>query len=279
MSSALGGSLSSISATSARRVVDQLVAYWRLGGISEATIRLRIWLINAYGKPLEDVGLADFSRVIHDGLSLATRHSYYTQSRSIYRDALALGLVNADPTARLPRVKQPPRTEPRPLTREQCQRLLDGLSGDVRDWTVMGLYLGCRAGDIPTIERRNLDWDGRRWTIRLPNGKGRSDRVLPAHPAVVEVVQQRGRPGPGVLWTVKAHRVSNQFAYHAKRLGVEAEFHQLRHTYGTGVYEATRDILVTRDALRHTSVATTQIYAQADRDRLARAVTTLDWSA
>lgn len=54
------------------------------------------------------------------------------------------------------------------------------------------------------------------------------------------------------------------------RLNPKYSFHALRHFRGLTVYEATKDIQLTREALRHAKIATTEIYVHtADLSRAA----------
>jgi site-specific recombinase XerD len=48
--------------------------------------------------------------------------------------------------------------------------------------------------------------------------------------------------------------------------------HVLRHTFATGLYRRTGDLLLVKRALCHRSVASTQVYADADNQRLREAV-------
>jgi integrase len=97
---------------------------------------------------------------------------------------------------------------------------------------------------------------------------------LPAHPLVVDVVKAQGDRGP--FWRMRPDEMSTRWAAWVRSLGLPTlRFHQCRHTFATRLYAATGDLLLVRDAMRHTSVATTQIYAQMDASKTSRAVAAL----
>lgn len=52
-------------------------------------------------------------------------------------------------------------------------------------------------------------------------------------------------------------------------------FHALRHTFGQNLYESCGDIEVVRAAMRHVDIVTTNLYARASGERVARAVAEL----
>jgi site-specific recombinase XerD len=58
-----------------------------------------------------------------------------------------------------------------------------------------------------------------------------------------------------------------------QRADVEGTVHGLRHTFATRLYAKTGDVLLVRAALRHRSIASTLVYAEADETRLRAAVT------
>jgi len=66
-------------------------------------------------------------------------------------------------------------------------------------------------------------------------------------------------------------------------LGAEAGIagcrpHRLRHTFGTAIYEATGDLLLTRDALGHEDIKNTVIYAQVRPRKVKEALNQLSFN-
>jgi len=74
---------------------------------------------------------------------------------------------------------------------------------------------------------------------------------------------------------IEPHSVSHQINRYLRRIGVPGSAHALRHTFATRLYRTTRDLVLTQRLLGHSSVATTQIYADADMSTAADAVAAL----
>ncbi len=66
---------------------------------------------------------------------------------------------------------------------------------------------------------------------------------------------------------MKAHGVSKCVAMHLQSLGIEAGAHGLRHSFATGIFQQTKDLLLTQRLLGHSSPAVTAVYAACDQDQ------------
>jgi len=68
----------------------------------------------------------------------------------------------------------------------------------------------------------------------------------------------------GRLWTVSPNRLTKKTSAEMKRLGIPKKtFHACRHYFATTMLEKSGgDLLAVRDLMRHSSVATTQVYTQ-----------------
>ena len=79
---------------------------------------------------------------------------------------------------------------------------------------------------------------------------------------------------PRPLVTGRGGRASRGFRalLKAARIKGARGTHSLRHSFAMRVYRTTRDLLLTKEALGHRSVASTMVYARADESRLRRAV-------
>ncbi len=81
-------------------------------------------------------------------------------------------------------------------------------------------------------------------------------------------------PSGGRFWAdetaASVSRKGNRFLH---SLGIKATMHQLRHAFGTNVYQSSGgDLILTQGLLGHSSVATTQNYAAADVSKAAGVV-------
>lgn len=251
-------------------IIEKYEAHAMRLGYAPGTVQQRVTRLRALGVPPEDATTADVLASLPADSKQATKRVYLGALRAAYRDLLSLGLVQRDPTigVRIPGVG---RNLPRPLSDEQVQALL-AERGRERDWTVLGCYAGFRASDVVSVYAEDLVRTGSGMAVRV-HGKGNVEALIPAHDLVVEVITRQATRGP--LWRLQPASMSHRWAAWAYDLGISARFHQCRHWFGTNVLRSSGDLLVTRDLMRHTSVATTQIYAAVEPEAQYRAVSGL----
>lgn len=236
-------------------------------GYAPGTIEQRVARLRALGVNPDEATPADVLASLPSGGKASTKRVYLGALRAAYRDLRILGLTDNDPTVGV-RLPSSGRTLPRPLTDEQVETLL-AQTGRERDWTVLGCYAGLRASDVAGLYGEDLLTTRSGFALQL-HGKGNVEATVPAHDLVLDVM--RRHPARGPLWRMRPDSVSHRWAVWAADLGVDATFHQCRHWFGTNVYRNSGDILVTRDLLRHSSVATTQIYAAVEPEKSYLAV-------
>lgn len=252
--------------------VTTLLDYMHRVGYAPGTIQQRLYRLQSLGVPPEQATRDDVLAALPADAKPATKRVYLSALSAAFRDLITLGICDHDPTLGI-RVPGFHRGLPRPLPPTAVSALL-GAHGVERAWTVLGVYAGLRASDVAALYADDLTETERGWAISL-EGKGGVKALIPAHPLVLEVMQG-GRPR-GPLWRITPGALSSRWAgWAAGVTGQRFRFHQCRHTFATRVYQATgQDLLVTRDLMRHRSVATTQIYAQADDSRGFAAVSGL----
>ncbi len=179
-----------------------------------------------------------------------------------------------DPTKGLRRPRQPTGV-PKPVSENDLVALLQEATGRERCWVLLGAYCGLRSFETAKVAAGDLELapDGT-WMLRVV-GKGNQLALLPVPPVVVEALQAcKVRRGP--LWpTATAKGVQEAIRRVATRAGVDCSSHQLRHRYGTAVYSAQHDLLLTQQLMRHRSPATTAGYALVADSRRGAVVASL----
>ncbi len=93
-------------------------------------------------------------------------------------------------------------------------------------------------------------------------GKGGTDLSIPVADIVAETIlnyQVSSR-----IWSVSPNTLTKMCSAEMKRLGIPKKtFHACRHYFATNMLERSNgDLLAVRDLMRHSSVATTQVYTQ-----------------
>lgn len=252
------------------QTIEKYAAHAIRLGYAPGTVEQRVARLRALPVPPEEATTADILASLPRDAKPSSRRVYLGALRAAYRDLMTLGLVDHDPTVgvRIPGVG---RTLPRPLTEDQVATLV-AEKGRERDWTVLGCYAGLRASDVVGLYAEDLVRTRSGMALRL-HGKGNVEALVPAHDLVVDVITRQATRGP--LWRMQPGSMSHRWSSWAYDLGVSAKFHACRHTFATRVYGQTSDLLLTRDLLRHTSVATTQIYAAVEPEAQYRAVSGL----
>jgi integrase/recombinase XerD len=141
------------------------------------------------------------------------------------------------------------------------------------------LNSGLRSAELLDLRIADIDWKTGAMTV---HGKGNKYRIvwLPK-PVLQDLRRYKNGQGPDdyVFATKKGGRIQARYLRAlVKRLAAKAGIerrvhpHMMRHTFATGFYKETKDLMLTRDALGHASVETTEIYTHLDRDDLRRAM-------
>lgn len=176
---------------------------------------------------------------------------------------------------------------PRALSEEEQALLLDTLAKATgreaeRDYMLVHLLLatGLRIGSALALDAGDVDLGRAEMTVR----KAKNDRpaVFPLGKRIRDHLDSylAGRLDGAMFANARGRRISVRHAARrlrmwAKRAGIarRVSAHDLRHTFGQRVYEASGgDLLLTQAALGHASISSTTVYARCDRRRLRAAL-------
>lgn len=199
-------------------------------------------------------------------LAPQTRYTYVAYLASFYTWAMKAGHTTTDPTETIDRPKLPIHL-PRPLASTSLQDAIRYANPRMRAWLHLGAYQGFRCIEI--VRLRGEDVDPNRLTITA-RGKGNKERTIALHPETLASLRAYGLPERGLVFErrgggpVQPSTVSRYISRHLADAGTA---HQLRHWFGTEVYEGSRDLLLTQQLLGHASPATTAVYAQVSGER------------
>lgn len=275
------------------RARSTLVAYRR------DLVRYETWLTGR-GRTLLDVSPEDFDVMIgqrrREGSAPATIARQLAAVRMLHRFLVDEGLRPDDPTADLDGVKVPAGL-PKPLSEDDVERLLGGVTGDEpvdrRDRALLELLYatGARISEVCQLDLLDLDRGSRLLRVF---GKGSKERVVPygraAHAALEAWLEPGGRDAMAPLrWKRRGDaealflnrrgaRLSRQAAWQvlhtvAHRVGLREGVspHVLRHSCATHLLEHGADLRVVQELLGHASISTTQVYTKVSQDHLLEA--------
>jgi integrase/recombinase XerC len=210
---------------------------------------------------------------------------YVSHAREFYRWAIAAGLAEPPgPAAGLP-VPRLIRGLPRPAAEQDLMRAVATAPPRVRPWLVLAGWAGLRAREIALLRReRVLD------TVVPPvllvtadATKGHRERVVPLAPFALAALRAAGLPRAGFVFPRFDGRpgpnapavISHVANRHLADCGAQCTLHQLRHRFGSVLYQQTRDLRMVQELLGHADPASTAGYAAWDRSAAAGAVAAL----
>jgi integrase len=251
--------------------VSEYVAHLRAAGRAVTTIRLREQHL---ARAFSWLGAAPYDVTADDLVGYLAAHEWAPETRKSIRSSLRgfyvwaveSGRLEADPSARLPRVTV---TAPVPHPTPDAVFAEAKVKADDRVLLMLNLaaLAGLRRAEVATLHTDNLVGDD-----LFITGKGGKERRIPAHPILADALRAlpRGYVFPGADGGhLSPDRVGRLMA---AALPGDWTAHSLRHRFATRAFAGQRDLLTVQQLLGHSSVATTQRYTQVPDDALRRAV-------
>jgi len=216
----------------------------------------------------------------HSDLSRSSSALYFDHLNSWFGWLIRMDYRTDNPMRKL---MKPSRTigEPRPCSDGDLIRLLSvQMHRRTRVMVLLAALAGLRVSEVARVKGEDID-AGRRviWVV----GKGSTRKSIPLHPALLAAAQEMPRAGwwfPGRYERagacMQACSVSHVIGRAMRRAGVPGTPHALRHWFGSTLLADGADLRTVQELLRHSSVATTQIYTRVPDDRRQEAVALLD---
>jgi integrase/recombinase XerD len=212
-----------------------------------------------------------------------TRATYWGHARAWCLFLVETGRRTDDPAAKMRRPRVP-RGLPRPLSNEQVATVL-AVAGRSSPWhpgagtrahvyILLAAYAGLRVHEIAQLRGEDVD----ELSVRVVDGKGGHDRLIPTHPfiwAAAANLPGRGLwfPSYGKAGHINPNSVSVAIRRALAAAGIEGHAHQLRHTFGTQVLKSSGgNLRVAQELLGHASPASTALYTLVDDSDLRAAV-------
>lgn len=268
-------------------LVDRWLGWLRASGASDVTIntyrgelrRLQQWA----GGPilyLDHDRLTTWQIERSATVGVASLRCSMSAHRSFYRWALDERLITEDPTRRL-RMPRAPRRLPRPMEEQDVAHAL--ADGGVQEAAIIALagFAGLRACEIARLDWSEVRLDGPEPILRVVKGKGGTERVVDISPELARYLKALpgSRRGPvirrrdgqaGHASPARVSQIANRFL---DDLGIDATLHQLRHRFGTVMYDVSGgDLRAVQEALGHASPTSTAIYTRVSRRNIRAAV-------
>lgn len=279
-------------------ILERLQLSQERRGVRPTSIRVRRRRIIAFmrfldGKSILEAGREDVESYL-DSLDVkpGTRRDYLVHLGCFYRWAIDEGLATDNPTEH---IRRPRRHQgvPRPVTDHELLSAIDPsrfdfeVYRDRRLWCFLhlGAYAGLRCMEMAMLHVEDID--PVIGLIRVRDGKGGKQRLIPLHPEIEPALRQLPLPSSGPIFrrqqawdgvdgpVLSPFTPSYEIARHFRSLGISGAAHRLRHWFATNVYRQSQDIRLTQELLGHSSPTTTAIYAAFDPSLAAPSVNAL----
>lgn len=208
--------------------------------------------------------------LLDKGRSVRTVNSYLTHISAALNTAVEWELLDKRPKIKKPR---PPARLPRSLTPKDVDRLLAAEDNPERRalWRFF-LWTGCRRQEALDIQWRDLFLDGAAPWVRVV-GKGDKERSVPLMPGAIQAIKAMPQADVGHVWTFTRRNyngrirptgdaVSHWFKLTARKAGVEAHLHDLRHTAATWMLARGVRLRIVQEVLGHSSYRVTEVYTK-----------------
>lgn len=241
------------------------------------------------------------SKLVDSNLAPSTRNMYLAAIKGVVRESWLAGGIDSNEYQRIVAVKSSKgsriNTKGRVIGKDEVKRLLSQ-SDDLehspmvkRDRAIIALMLTCglRKSEVCTLKTDNVNRDENYFTVV---GKGDKeakvfitaaakpylDAWLDAKPIKTEYlftpinkhqqVMDKKITGQGITYILKRNAEKS----HVKPFAP----HDTRRTFATRMFESGADIMKVRDAMRHQSAETTQIYNIQNEEQLRAAIEAVD---
>lgn len=194
--------------------------------------------------------------------AVQTKATYLTHIRGFYRwacDPARGEHLDFDPSTGLRRPRVPEGT-PRPATDDELALALTVPAPWIVG-VVLAAFGGLRCFEIASLRRQDVTAE----LITIDHGKGGKAATVDTHPMVWRYVEplpkgpvirkRNGRPADAT-W------LSQRLSYQMHKAGAEITAHQLRHWYATTLLEYCGNLRVVQEGLRHSNLATVQVYTK-----------------
>jgi len=231
------------------------------------------------------------ARLARTDLAVGTQNGKVRHVKAFYRWLHKTGRALTDPGKNLPVLRKPktlPKNVPSAAAVVKLLRVPNtGSLVGIRDRAMLELLYssGLRAGELCKLTVYDLDAGGK--TVRVIQGKGRKDRIVPVGRAALDWTKRylaevrptflpRRKPGRGetLFVTMFGNPMQTAYLYRiVKRCARTAGLaegtttHSLRHACGTEMLKGGATIRHIQEMLGHADISTTQVYthlAKAD---------------
>ena len=155
------------------------------------------------------------------------------------------------------------------LSSLQLERLFNYYS-DKRNKLIIYLFIstGIRLSELANIKKEDINLKEKYIKVICKGGKERN--VLINEKCKQMIIDYECKDEK--LFNIKKRQIQNIVTNALKKLNLKGSTHTLRHSSASIIYQNTKDILLVKEFLGHSTVVSTQVYAHLNNDEIKRAV-------
>ncbi len=222
----------------------------------------------------EDIGIRNINARILDGFASSLLDAgekrtsvniYLKHLKAMLNKAMEWEYIKSVPKIKIHTVPHTPRY----MTEEEVEKILEK-SGRFRFVIEIALLTGLRRSDLCKLKRSDIDMKNR--VIKVKIQKTGRIRFIPISDELYEILSRIKPAKDGRIIPYSPSYLTHRFKSICKSAGVDARFHDLRHTCATWLLNRGVPIEVVSKILGHTKISTTQIYADVLLDEMRKAV-------
>jgi len=150
--------------------------------------------------------------------------------------------------------------------------------GTTRDLLLIetAIKTGLRRSELANLRVRDIDFEASR--LKVVNGKGAKDRVVPLHTSLAADLEDhcRGKQPETLVFGLSPHSLGMKVYTWAKKANVAIHAHSFRHYFATTLVDKGANIRAVQELLGHTNLNTTQVYLSVTGRHLEEAINLLD---
>jgi len=246
-----------------KKAIEQYIRFLKISQRSELTLQEYWYDLNRFSRFVKDVSTKEASKFVIDYLSnIEVKKSSLIRVISVLKSFFNYYGIKI----RFPNVKKE-KSLPKVIDRNNLRFFRNRLSDREKIIFDLCLYCGMRISEVLNLKTDNIEGDQIRFI-----GKGNKERVVP----LPKFIKQRLKKYMSDKYIFKNKSgkplsrfyVEKVFRNLSKEIGIRITPHSLRHTFATYLINNGLDIYHISKLLGHSSISTTQIYADLNVSKL-----------
>jgi integrase/recombinase XerD len=167
---------------------------------------------------------------------------------------------------------------PHVLSKEEVKVILE-VHQNIKHRAMLSLVYACGLRRSELLNLKPQDIDSKRGLLRINQGKGRKDRMVPIGSKLVELLREYYKyekpsiylfEGPVAGQTYSGSSLQQVLKQALKKANINkpVTLHWLRHSYATHLLESGTDLRYIQELLGHNSSKTTEIYTHVSKKKI-----------